>query len=106
MFRTKVCAATNRASLKLVRSTIENKSPDLQSAPVRIETRIGNSSSETNPAVTAESAPVGETSATDTKMMKTDASGRSYVKGSRGGCYYLNEAGKKVYVSDKGLCGN
>lgn len=26
------------------------------------------------------------------------ASGRSYLKGPRGGCYYLNSAGKKVYV--------
>lgn len=29
--------------------------------------------------------------------------GRTYLKGSRGGCYYLNSSGKKVYV-DKGLC--
>ncbi|HQZ94705.1 MAG TPA: nuclear transport factor 2 family protein [Pyrinomonadaceae bacterium] len=29
--------------------------------------------------------------------------GRTYLKGSRGGCYYLNSSGNKVYV-DKGLC--
>ena len=31
------------------------------------------------------------------------ADGRTYLKGSRGGCYYLNSSGKKVYV-DKGSC--
>ena len=31
------------------------------------------------------------------------ADGRTYMKGTRGGCYYLNSSGKKIYV-DKGLC--
>ena len=31
--------------------------------------------------------------------------GRSYVLGPRGGCYYLNDKGYKVYVKDKSLCG-
>lgn len=31
-------------------------------------------------------------------------SGRSYVLGPRGGCYYLGEGGRKVYVKDKTLC--
>lgn len=30
--------------------------------------------------------------------------GRKYIMGPRGGCYYLNEAGAKVYVKDKSLC--
>ena len=30
---------------------------------------------------------------------------RTYIKGSRGGCYYMN-GDKKVYVKDKSLCGN
>jgi endonuclease YncB( thermonuclease family) len=34
---------------------------------------------------------------------KKDSSGRTYIKGSRGGCYYLNSSGKKVYV-DRELC--
>lgn len=33
----------------------------------------------------------------------TNTDGRTYLKGSRGGCYYLNSSGKKVYV-DKSLC--
>lgn len=33
-----------------------------------------------------------------------NASGRKYVMGPRGGCYYLNGAGTKVYVKDKTLC--
>ena len=34
---------------------------------------------------------------------KPSASSRSYLKGSRGGCYYLNSSGNKVYV-DRSLC--
>jgi endonuclease YncB( thermonuclease family) len=34
---------------------------------------------------------------------KTD--GRTYIKGSRGGCYYMN-GDTKVYVKDKSLCDN
>lgn len=30
--------------------------------------------------------------------------GRVYMRGPRGGCYYLNAAGAKVYVKDKDLC--
>ncbi len=35
---------------------------------------------------------------------KTETGGKTYIRGSRGGCYYLNESGKKVYVKDKTLC--
>jgi micrococcal nuclease len=31
-------------------------------------------------------------------------SGRTYHLGPRGGCYYLNASGSKVYVKDKSLC--
>jgi endonuclease YncB( thermonuclease family) len=34
----------------------------------------------------------------------TKEDGRTYTLGPRGGCYYLNTAGTKVYVKDKGLC--
>lgn len=30
--------------------------------------------------------------------------GRTYILGPRGGCYYLNDQGMKVYVKDKTLC--
>lgn len=53
-----------------------------------------------------------ETKTTEVKTVesepikKTDSSDRTYIRGSRGGCYYLNDSGKKVYVKDKSLCGN
>lgn len=34
---------------------------------------------------------------------RTDASGRTYILGPRGGCYYLSASGKKNYV-DKSYC--
>jgi hypothetical protein len=30
---------------------------------------------------------------------------RKYFLGPRGGCYYVSESGRKVYVQDKTLCG-
>lgn len=30
---------------------------------------------------------------------------RTYIKGSRGGCYYM-DGDKKIYVKDKSLCGS
>ena len=30
---------------------------------------------------------------------------RKYILGPRGGCYYVNASGRKVYVDDKRLCG-
>jgi endonuclease YncB( thermonuclease family) len=30
---------------------------------------------------------------------------RKYILGPRGGCYYVSEGGRKVYVQDKSLCG-
>ena len=40
----------------------------------------------------------------DIPVKKTD--GRTYILGPRGGCYYINESGNKVYVKDKSLCEN
>jgi endonuclease G len=34
---------------------------------------------------------------------KPDSKDRTYLKGSRGGCYYINSSGKKTYV-DRSLC--
>jgi len=48
--------------------------------------------------------PVTEKSETTSETGKTNSGGRTYIKGSRGGCYYLNDSGKKVYVKDKSLC--
>lgn len=39
---------------------------------------------------------------TTTNRTKVTAS-RNYIRGPRGGCYYLSGSGKKVYV-DRGLC--
>ena len=35
---------------------------------------------------------------------ETRVPGRTYILGPRGGCYYLNDKGYKVYVKDKSLC--
>jgi endonuclease YncB( thermonuclease family) len=35
----------------------------------------------------------------------TAADGKKYILGPRGGCYYVSESGRKVYVKDKTLCG-
>lgn len=37
------------------------------------------------------------------RLDKKDSSKRTYIRGSGGGCYYLNSNGKKVYV-DRELC--
>ena len=36
---------------------------------------------------------------------KTQAPAKNYIVGARGGCYFVNDTGKKVYV-DRELCGN
>lgn len=38
-------------------------------------------------------------------ILTSDSMGKKYVLGPRGGCYYLNDSGVKVYVRDKSLCG-
>jgi hypothetical protein len=37
------------------------------------------------------------------KVQKEEIETRTYITGKRGGCYYLNSKGNKVYV-DKSLC--
>ena len=38
-----------------------------------------------------------------TKKSANRSESRTYLRGSRGGCYYLNSNGKKTYV-ERGLC--
>lgn len=59
----------------------------------------------------AESPVKNVTAATSTvKVVQTSApsaetkDGRTYILGPRGGCYYFNSSGSKVYVKDKSLC--
>lgn len=40
----------------------------------------------------------------DERRSETSMPGRKYILGPRGGCYYLNDKGHKVYVKDKSLC--
>jgi endonuclease YncB( thermonuclease family) len=51
---------------------------------------------------------VSETTSTatvpETKRRTPPVPGRTYILGPRGGCYYLNDQGIKVYVRDKTLC--
>lgn len=45
------------------------------------------------------------TPTSDNKSTTTgNTSDRKYILGPRGGCYYVSENGKKVYVKDKSLC--
>lgn len=56
---------------------------------------------------TAISKPQSQTTAADSKPAvekPAKVPGRTYVRGSQGGCYYLNASGKKTYVN-KDLCG-
>lgn len=49
---------------------------------------------------------VGKTTVQPTAAATTPgkSGGRTYILGPRGGCYYLGDAGNKVYVKDKTLC--
>lgn len=52
---------------------------------------------------TPPNAPKPETVVSTGVSSAKTVDGRTYMKGTRGGCYYLNSSGKKIYV-DKGLC--
>lgn len=54
--------------------------------------------------VTSEAA--ANTNNAETTPKTNNSSGRTYILGPRGGCYYVSESGRKVYVKDKSLCGN
>ena len=56
---------------------------------------------ETKPAASQPAAAV--TTIADASATKTESTDRKYVKGPRGGCYYMNAGGSKVYV-DKKFC--
>jgi endonuclease YncB( thermonuclease family) len=43
---------------------------------------------------------------TEIQKRSSPVPGRKYILGPRGGCYYLNDQGVKVYVKDKTLCQN
>jgi endonuclease YncB( thermonuclease family) len=49
--------------------------------------------------ITTQTAP-----ATKSAPSSEPVPGRAYILGPRGGCYYLNDEGIKVYVKDKSLC--
>jgi ketosteroid isomerase-like protein len=51
----------------------------------------------------AKPAAAAVTSTTETASSNSDSSDRKYIKGPRGGCYYMNASGAKVYV-DKKYC--
>lgn len=72
------------------------------------EFRSGKKSKETTPnetAATVENTPNPTTSDDASKTTnQTNKSERTYILGPRGGCYYVSESGRKVYVKDKSLC--
>jgi hypothetical protein len=53
---------------------------------------------------TAEPQPAAE--AVKNESAAQPASARKYILGPRGGCYYLSETGKKMYVSHSRCSGN
>lgn len=70
--------------------------------------RSGKKTKDTNANETA--ATVENTSNTTTSETTTSKNNpsnkaeRTYILGPRGGCYYVSESGRKVYVKDKSLC--
>jgi hypothetical protein len=52
-----------------------------------------------------DSKPVVPSSVSATNRSSSPNSGRKYILGPRGGCYYVSNSGSKVYVKDKSLCG-
>lgn len=48
--------------------------------------------------------PVEEAIVSNEPNVSTAPSQRTYILGPRGGCYYVSESGRKVYVKDKTLC--
>ena len=57
---------------------------------------------EAKPATT-QPATAAVTNTAESSATKADSADRKYVKGPRGGCYYMNTSGSKVYV-DKKFC--
>lgn len=79
----------------------ENPAGTSASAPATSAKGVAASPSGTairSSAVTPTSAPAASTSGTSN-------SGRKYILGPRGGCYYVSSGGGKVYVKDKSRCG-
>jgi endonuclease YncB( thermonuclease family) len=65
-----------------------------------------NAASSTKTEVKTETKIETKTDNQPTKSLgKKDANGRAYIKGAKGGCYYINSNGNKSYV-DKKFCAN
>lgn len=59
---------------------------------------------ETMPAVNPATTVTETNNPSTTSSEQTNKSDRTYILGPRGGCYYVSESGRKVYVKDKSLC--
>ena len=57
-----------------------------------------------NASATAKTSPSANDSSS-TKQAATPVAGRTYIRGPRGGCYYVEADGKKAYVAHS-LCGD
>jgi endonuclease YncB( thermonuclease family) len=55
---------------------------------------------------TLESATTNTNNSSTLPTTSNNSTERKYILGPRGGCYYVSESGRKVYVKDKSLCGN
>lgn len=56
------------------------------------------------PAVSDSSKVTPDADPVESPKRSSPVPGRKYILGPRGGCYYLNEQGIKLYVKDKTLC--
>lgn len=96
-------AANNPAEPTDVEKT-EAKNSDPTTDANKVEPTDANTAAAATPEAKPTDAAAAAPTSTTATTKKTDAKGRTYIKGSRGGCYYLNESGNKVYVKDKTLC--
>lgn len=71
---------------------------DNPTAPWDFRNGTANKDNDKNIIVETPKNPTGETGGA------SNPTGRKYILGPRGGCYYVSESGRKVYVKDKSLC--
>jgi hypothetical protein len=70
-------------------------------APAVLEKEKSKKEKEEAPAIVKPSKNSGQKSQAGDKVIGTDEKGRTMYEGPRGGRYYINDAGNKVYIKDK-----
>lgn len=78
----------------------DDKNPEAKTSVAETPVQTLKSSAVETPAATTP----GPTDTEKAKSTEEAVPGRVYTLGPRGGCYYLNASGSKVYVKNKSLC--